>query len=72
MILTKDELVRNLDALSEELTGMKATMHQVTEQLRPVEEVNTDVWSAVEYSQEELGKLCERVLGLRRDVISDL
>lgn len=72
MILTKDGLIRQLDVLAEELAGMRVVMHEVTEALRPVDEVNTDVWSAVEYSQEQLTALVSRVENVRRDVLSDL
>lgn len=73
MRLTKDELVRRLDALGEELSALTPTVAQVTEITRGVDDVDTDDWAVINYlSEEQLPKVVEAVANLRRDVVSDL
>lgn len=72
MILTKDELLRRLDALGQEVGDMRDMMVAVTEQTRPVDAIDTDAWCSVEFAQERLDELGANVERLRRDVLSDL
>lgn len=72
MILTKDELVRQLDSLVQEVSEMRLLMAGITEVLRPIDAVETDIWCGVEFSQEQLDVLMGRIESLRRDVASDL
>lgn len=72
MILTKEVLLRKLDELELEFESMRSLVERVKEITRPFEDLDTDTWSEIEWTQERLDQLGAQLAVLRRDVLTDL
>jgi hypothetical protein len=73
MILTKDVLLRKLDNFELELGQLRDKAKEISEELRGVEEVDTDTWCVLDWwAETEINRLAADVAALRRDVLTDL
>lgn len=73
MILTKEELIRRLDALGEQVGALAPSVRKVADATQGLDEVDTDDWCVIEWmADEEVPALVETIAILRRDVLSDL
>jgi hypothetical protein len=73
VILTKEELIRRLDALGEQVAALAPSARKVADVTRGLDEVDTEDWCVIQWmADEEVPALMETIAVLSRDVLSDL